>query len=233
MPWVPTCADRRMSRFPDPRTAPGDEPLAYGGDLRIDTLCEAYRRGIFPWPGDSGIIWWWSPDPRAVIPIGGLHVSRSLRRTLHAGRLRCTSDTAFDAVVAACAHRPGEGTWITAAMRAAYAELHRAGRAHSIEVWDDGGRVVGGLYGVTVGRVFCGESMFHRVTDASKVAMVAAMRVLSVGRYDLFDVQLPTAHLRSMGAVDMTRSAYLDLLGAGLPQPARWDPAAAESSMLG
>ncbi|CAN5922192.1 leucyl/phenylalanyl-tRNA--protein transferase [soil metagenome] len=216
-----------MSRFPDPRIAAGDEPLAYGGDLHMDTLCDAYSRGIFPWPGDSGIIWWWSPDPRAVIPIGGLHRSRSLRRTLRAARLRCTSDAAFPAVVEACAQRPGAGTWITREMRRAYGELHQNGWAHSVEVWDDGDRLVGGLYGVAVGRVFCGESMFHRVSDASKVAMVAAMRVLTAGGFDLFDVQLPTVHLRSMGAIDIARSHYLDLLGAGLTQPGVWDPGVA------
>jgi leucyl/phenylalanyl-tRNA--protein transferase len=216
-----------VSRFPDPRTAAGDEPLAYGGDLEVATLREAYSLGIFPWPGDSGTIWWWSPDPRAVIPIGGLHVSRSLRRTLRSGRLRCTSDEAFVDVVKACADRPGEGTWITPAMRRAYGRLHAAGEAHSVEVWNAADRLVGGLYGVTMGRVFCGESMFHRVTDASKVAMVATMRILERCGYDLFDVQLPTTHLEAMGAVEMTRDRYLDVLEAGLRQPAGWDVTAA------
>ncbi len=211
-----------MGRFPDPRTAAGDEPLAYGGDLQVGTLREAYGQGIFPWPGDSGIVWWWSPDPRAVIPIGGLHVSRSLRRTLRSGRLRCTTDTAFGLVVAACAHRPDDGTWITPGMRDAYAQLHREGSAHSVEVWDSADRLVGGLYGVAVGRVFCGESMFHRTADASKVAMVATMRILAACDYDLFDVQMPTPHLTSMGAVEMPRARYLDVLAAGLGRPAGW-----------
>lgn len=216
-----------MGRFPDPRTAAGDAPLAYGGDLRAETVREAYDLGIFPWPGDSGTIWWWSPDPRAVIPIGGLHVSRSLRRTLRGGRLRCTSDVAFAAVVDACARRPGEGTWITAAMQRAYGDLHQAGDAHSVEVWDDGDRMVGGLYGVSVGRLFCGESMFHRRTDASKVAMVSTMQILAAGGFDLFDVQLPTPHLRSMGAIEFARDRYLDVLAAGLQRPAQWDARAA------
>jgi leucyl/phenylalanyl-tRNA--protein transferase len=215
-----------MSRFPDPRSGPGDGPLAYGGDMQVATLREAYARGIFPWPGDSGTIWWWSPDPRAIIPIGGLHVSRSLRRTLRSGAFRCTSDTAFDAVVEACADRPGEGTWITSGMRAAYGRLHVAGGAHSVEVWDASGALVGGLYGVASGRVFCGESMFHRVTDASKVAMVATMRILEHSGYDLLDVQLPTVHLRSMGALDLPRDVYLDVLAAGLGDPAEWDATA-------
>lgn len=218
-------------RFPDAATAPGDEPLAYGGDLRVDTLLEAYRQGIFPWPGDSGIIWWWSPDPRAVIPTGGLHVSHSLRRTLRRGALRCTSDTAFAAVVRACADRPGEGTWITRGMQAAYTRLHARGHAHSIEVWDAAGHLVGGAYGVSVGRIFCGESMFHRVSNASKVAMVATMRVLGRSGYDLFDVQLPTPHLVSMGAVEMPRRAYLDLLDRGLDAPAVWDVTAARDDL--
>jgi leucyl/phenylalanyl-tRNA--protein transferase len=216
-----------VSRFPDPRTAAGDEPLAYGGDLEVVTLREAYSLGIFPWPGDSDTIWWWSPDPRAVIPIGGLHVSRSLRRTLLSGRLHCTSDVAFDAVVAACAHRPGEGTWITAGMRAAYRQLHEEGGAHSIEVWNAEGHLVGGLYGVTTGQVFCGESMFHREADASKVAMVATMRILAHGGFSLFDVQLPTGHLASMGAVEMPRDIYLNILLAGRDHPAAWDPTVA------
>lgn len=214
-----------MSRFPDPSTAPADGPLAYGGDLEVTTLLEAYRLGIFPWPGER-VVWWWSPDPRAVIPMGGLHVSRSLRRTLRAGRLHVTGDTAFRDVIEACARGRDEGTWITTQMRDAYERLHHAGHAHSIEVWD-AGSLAGGLYGVSVGRIFCGESMFHRVTDASKVAMVAAMRVLEHGGYDLFDVQLPTQHLESMGAVAMRRADYLALLAAGLDRPARWDPTAA------
>ena len=216
-----------VSRFPDPRTAAGDEPLAYGGDLEVVTLREAYSLGIFPWPGDNGTIWWWSPDPRAVIPIGGLHVSRSLRRTLRSDRLHCTSDIAFDEVVAACAHRPGEGTWITPGMRAAYRRLHDGDGAHSIEVWNADGRLVGGLYGVATGRVFCGESMFHREADASKVAMVATMRILAHGGFSLFDVQLPTGHLASMGAVELPRDVYLDILAAGRDRPATWDPTVA------
>lgn len=226
-PWAPRCAEPpAVSRFPDPRTAPADGPLAYGGDLEVATLLDAYRLGIFPWPGDE-VVWWWSPDPRAVLPMGGLYVSRSLRRTLRSGRLHTTSDTAFREVVEACARGREEGTWITADMRDAYTRLHQAGHAHSVEVRDDDGALVGGLYGVAVGRVFCGESMFYRVTNASKVAMVATMRVLERGGYDLFDVQLPTPHLASMGAVVMRRADYLALLAAGLERPARWDATAA------
>lgn len=221
-----------MSRFPDPRYAPADEPLAWGGDLRVDTLLDAYRSGIFPWPSDRGPVWWWSPDPRAVIPRGGLHIARSLRRTLRRGGLRCTSDTAFADVIAACAVRPGEGTWITPAMRAAYSDLHAHGAAHSIEVWDDADALVGGLYGVAVGRLFCGESMFHRVSDASKVAMVATMRLLEHGGFVLFDVQLPTTHLASMGAVTISRDLFLDVLHAHRDAPAVWHPTAVRGDLL-
>ncbi len=207
------------SRFPDPRRAPGDGPLAVGTDLRPATLLDAYRHGIFPWPDRDGEVHWWSPDPRAVFPVGGVHVSRSLRRTLRSGRFTTTVDTAFDEVVAGCQERD-EGTWITPELRAAFGELHRLGHAHSIEVWSDGDRLVGGLYGIAVGAVFCGESMFHRVTDASKVAMVELDRRLAAGGFVLFDAQLPTPHLASMGARVIRRDDYLDLLTALRDRPA-------------
>lgn len=221
-----------MGRFPDPRYAPADGPLAWGGDLQVDTLIEAYREGIFPWPADEGPVWWWSPDPRAVIPPGGLHISRSLRRTLRRGTFHCTSDTAFADVVAACTDRPGEGTWITPQMQHAYTQLHYHGAAHSIEVWDDNRELVGGLYGVAIGRLFCGESMFHRVNDASKVAMVATMRIIACSGFVLFDVQLPTAHLTSMGAIEISRDLFLDLLHAHRDAPAVWEATAARGDLL-
>lgn len=221
-----------MSRFPDPRLAPADEPLASGGDLHVETLLDAYRAGIFPWPVEHGPVWWWSPDPRAVIPRGGLHISRSLRRTLRRRTLRCTSDAAFANVISACAMRSGEGTWITPPMRAAYTDLHAHGVAHSIEVWDDRGALVGGLYGVAIGRLFCGESMFHRVSDASKVALVATMRILEHGGFVLLDVQLPTAHLASMGAVTITRDLFLDVLHTHGEAPAMWNPTVARGDLL-
>lgn len=220
-----------MGRFPDPRLAPPDGPLAWGGDLRVDTLLEAYREGIFPWPADDGPVWWWSPDPRAVIPRGGLHISRSLRRTLRRGDLRCTSDTAFADVVAACADRPDEGTWITPEMRRAYRELHAHGTAHSVEVWDRNGDLVGGIYGVAIGRLFCGESMFHRINDASKVAMVATMRLLEDSGFVLFDVQLPTAHLTAMGAVEITRDLFLDVLHTHRDAATAWNATAARGDL--
>jgi leucyl/phenylalanyl-tRNA--protein transferase len=220
-----------VGRFPDPRSAPADGPLAWGGDLRVDTLIEAYREGIFPWPADRGPVWWWSPDPRAIILPAGLHVSRSLRRTLRRGGLHCSSDRAFADVIAACAHRPGEGTWITPDMQDAYRSLHEHGVAHSVEVWHDEGDLIGGLYGVAIGRLFCGESMFHRTSDASKVAMVATMRILERGGFVLFDVQLTTPHLASMGAVEISREEYLDLLRTHRDTPATWDVTVARGDL--
>ncbi len=205
------------SRFPDPRDCPGDAPLAWGGDLHPATLLDAYRHGIFPWPSGDGTVFWWSPDPRAVIPLDGLRVSRSLRRTLRGGRFRCTVDEAFPAVVAACANRPGEGTWITPGMRAAYRQLHDRGYAHSVETWDAAkGQLAGGLYGVTLGGAFMGESMFHRAADASKVALVALVQRLRDRGFVLLDVQVPTPHLRSLGAVEVGRGEFLRLLAVAL-----------------
>lgn len=210
-----------MSGFPDPRSAPGDRPLARGGNLEPSTLLGAYARGIFPWPVSEDKVFWWSPDPRAVIPLDGLHVSRTLRRTLRAGRFRATLDQAFPAVIGACADRP-EGTWITAAMRRAYTRLHGLGHAHSVEVWDTRDELVGGVYGVACGAAFMGESMFHRATDASKVALVRLVDHLRDRGFLLFDVQLQTPHLGRMGAVELDRDIYLDRLAAAVEHPVRW-----------
>lgn len=210
------------SRFPDPRLAPPDAPLAWGGDLEPDTLVDAYRHGIFPWPS-GGTLWWWSPDPRAVFDLdAGLHVSRSLRRTLRRGHLHARVDAAFAAVVDACASRPGEGTWITPALRDAYVRLHDLGIAHSVEVVDDDGRLVGGVYGVAIGGAFMGESMFHRVSDASKVALVHLVAHLRERGFALFDAQLPTPHLASLGARSVPRAAFLQALDAATALPRRF-----------
>src|SRR5947207_14465700 len=160
---------RLRGAFPDPELADDDGLLAVGGDLRPARLLDAYRRGIFPFFDEDGPVLWWSPDPRAVFEMGGLHVSRRLARTLRSGRFRVTFDRDFGGVIRGCADRPGQGVWITESMTAAYAGLHRLGHAHSVEVWRDG-RLAGGLYGVAVGGLFSGESMFSRVADASKVA---------------------------------------------------------------
>lgn len=204
-----------LQRFPDPRGAPGDLPLAVGGDLRPETLLEAYAHGIFPWPDDTEV-YWWSPDPRAVIPLQAVHVSRSLSRTLRSGRFRCSIDRNFDAVVAGCADRPGQGTWITPALFHAFRRLHALGVAHSVEVLDRSGHLVGGLYGLGLGAAFMGESMFHRVSDASKVALVHLTSQLHAAGFVLFDAQLPTAHLQRMGARTISRTEYLQRLDRAL-----------------
>jgi leucyl/phenylalanyl-tRNA--protein transferase len=211
--------DRGRSRFPDPRFVPGDAPFGRGADFRPETLVDAYAHGIFPWPYDDGEVYWWSPDPRAVIPLDGLKISRSLRRTVRRADFACTYDRAFDDVMRACAEPRETGTWITAEYMAGYADLHRVGHAHSVEVWS-GGELVGGLYGVTVGALFTGESMFHRRTDASKVALVALRDRLRERGFGVIDAQLPTAHLTSMGAVAMPRSEYLDLIADLVARPA-------------
>jgi leucyl/phenylalanyl-tRNA---protein transferase len=164
------------------------------------------------------------PDPRAVLPMDGPHVSRTLRRTLARGVLRCTADTDFAGVVAGCADRPGEGSWITPALAAAYRELHAAGLAHSVEVRDAQGRLVGGVFGVQLGAAFMGESMFSRVSDASKVALVRLLARLRAGGVRLFDVQLPTAHLTSMGAISVPRRDYLRALAAARDIRAEFGP---------
>jgi leucyl/phenylalanyl-tRNA--protein transferase len=195
--------------FPQPRRADANGLLATGGDLEPPTLLSAYRQGIFPWPVDGIDLLWWSPDPRAVLSPDGVHVSRSLARTLRRRLFRVTIDAAFDEVVAGCGARAD--TWITPAIRDAYTRLHRLGWAHSVEVWADGA-LAGGLYGVSIGALFAAESMFHLVTDASKVALVAlAQHARAVG-VQLIDVQMPTAHLTSLGAVTISREEYLQRL---------------------
>ena len=197
-------------QFPDPAAADPNGLLATGGDLEPATLLAAYRHGVFPWPMDGVDLLWWSPDPRAIVPPDGIHVSRSLARTLRSGRFRVTIDAVFDDVIAACAApRAGEDdTWITPAIRGAYGRLHRLGWAHSVEVWADGA-LAGGLYGVSVGALFAAESMFHRISDASKVALVALGQHASAVGVRLIDVQMPTPHLTSMGALTISREHYL------------------------
>lgn len=199
--------------LPDPDTC--DDPsgvVGFGADLAPATLVDAYRRGIFPWPHEGVALPWFSPDPRGVLPPGRVKVSRSLRQRLRRAGWETTVDAAFDRVIAACAARPGgEGTWITRQMRRAYVELARLGWAHSVEVWD-GDRLVGGLYGVQLGGVFTGESMFHRETDASKVALVDLCARLAAAGGSLVDVQILTPHLAAMGATELPRAVFLEIL---------------------
>jgi leucyl/phenylalanyl-tRNA--protein transferase len=187
--------------------------LAAGGDLEPLRLLAAYRQGIFPWYQEGQPILWWSPDPRAVLWPDGLKVSRSLRRSMRRRGFDFRVDTAFEAVVAHCAEPRayGGGTWITTEMAAAYARLHRLGWAHSFETWADG-RLVGGMYGVGIGRAFFGESMFTRVPDASKVALVRAVDFLVARGTAMIDCQVASAHTQSLGAVDIPRERFLRLV---------------------
>ena len=198
-------------QFPDPSSADADGIVGLGADLEPETLAHAYRRGIFPWPHHGVPTPWFSPDPRGVLPPDKVRVSRSLRQRLRRCGWTTTLGADFDAVVKACAERGRQGTWITPEMRTAYWRLHQLGWAHSIEVWD-AGRLVGGLYGVQVGAVFTGESMFHLATDASKVALVDLAARFEAAGGRLIDVQIITPHLASMGAVELPRTAFIDLL---------------------
>lgn len=183
--------------------------LAAGADLSEARLLDAYARGIFPWYSEGQPILWWSPDPRMVLFPAELKVSRSLARTLRNARFEVRADTAFDAVIEGCRQpRRGEsGTWITNEMIEAYGTMHRAGFAHSVETWLDG-KLVGGLYGVALGRAFFGESMFARVSDASKVALVALTRQLRHWGFGMIDCQMNTAHLASLGAREIPRAEF-------------------------
>ena len=198
--------------FPEPEQAGPGGVVGIGADLEPDTLMHAYRQGIFPWPHPGTPLPWFSPDPRGVLAPDELRISRSLRQRLRRCGWQTTVDAAFDQVIAACAERgEDEGTWITARMGAAYRRLHRLGWAHSLEVWD-GAALVGGLYGLGLGGVFTGESMFHRATDASKVALVDLVARFGEAGGRLIDVQLVTPHLASLGARELPRGDYLALL---------------------
>ena len=180
--------------------------VGVGADLSPETLVDAYRRGIFPWPHAGVALPWFSPDPRGVLFLERVRVTRSLRQTLRHSAWETTVDVEFDAVIAACAER--DDSWVTPDMQRAYRELHRLGWAHSLEVWA-GEELAGGLYGVQVGGVFTGESMFHRAPDASKVALVDLSDRLGEAGGAFVDVQLTTEHLAAMGAVDMDRASFL------------------------
>lgn len=200
--------------FPSPSLAEPDGLLAVGGDLSPQRLILAYRRGIFPWYSKNTPILWWSPDPRMVLVPQELTVGRSLVRVLKKSLFRVTFDCAFRQVVESCAAVPrnyGEGTWIVPEMMDAYEELHRMGYAHSVEAWHDG-NLVGGLYGVALGRAFFGESMFTLMADASKVALVHLVRLLTRWGFDFIDCQVVTEHLRRLGAREISRQAFLGQL---------------------
>lgn len=201
--------------FPDPNAADHHGLLAIGGDLSVPRLLHAYELGIFPWFDEGDPPCWWSPNPRTILDLEHLHVSRSLARVLRRGIFRLSWNESFEAVMHACAVREA-GTWILPEMIEAYVELRRLGHAHSLEVWE-GADLVGGLYGVQRGALFAAESMFHRRTDASKVALVVAVRSLFHAGIELFDVQLMTPHLRSMGAFQIPRREYLLRVATAVP----------------
>jgi leucyl/phenylalanyl-tRNA---protein transferase len=201
----------------DPASWPDDDCVAAGADLDPSTIIDAYRHGAFPMP-QQGRLLWWSPTLRGVLEPGSLHVSRSMRRS--ARRYHVTFDTAFEQVLDACADPARPGGWIDADIRAAYLELHRLGWAHSIETRDRDGRLVGGLYGIELGRLFAGESMFHHARDASKVAVMALVDRL--GDDVVVDVQWSTSHLASLGVVEWPRSRYLAALPDLVDAPSRW-----------
>lgn len=198
--------------FPDPRLADPDGLLAVGGDLSVDRLLLAYRNGIFPWYSEEDPICWYSPHERCVISPEDIKISKSMNKVLKSNLFNITYNTAFDQVIKHCAEigrKDQPGTWITEEMQVAYLNLFAEGYAGSVEVWQNG-RLVGGLYGVTIGNVFCGESMFSLVSNASKAALISLCHSL---KYDLIDCQLQNDHLLSLGAVMISRSAYMEWLG--------------------
>lgn len=212
--WIPH--DAPPEDFPPAELAMHDPDglLAAGGDLSPERLLYAYERGIFPWFSEGQPILWWSPDPRAVLFPNEFHVSRSLRKSIRKQGFTFTLDEDFRGVIKACSEvpRPGQdGTWITAEMREAYLELHRQGHAHSVEAWRDG-QLVGGLYGIAMGRMFFGESMFSRCSDASKAAFLFLVKQLQAWNFTLIDCQLENPHLARLGSRTIPRAEFLDRL---------------------
>ncbi|MFN3152152.1 leucyl/phenylalanyl-tRNA--protein transferase [Bremerella sp.] len=201
--------------FPSAEQADENDLVMVGGRLSSEWLLDAYRHGIFPWPmwGDWMPMTWFSLDPRAIMPLDGLYASKRLKRTIRSGKFQVTCDTAFQDVMRGCSkpRHKKDGTWITPAMLKAYCQLHEEGHAHSVEVWHEG-ELAGGIYGVAIGGLFAGESMFHSVRDASKVALTALVSHLNQRGYKLFDIQQWTEHTGCMGAIEIARSDYLMLL---------------------
>lgn len=230
-------ANVKPPRFPPVEQASREGLLAIGGDLSSDRLLEAYRRGIFPWYSEGQPILWWSPDPRAILYLDQLKVSRSLNKRLRRDEFQVTFDTCFTEVIHACAQprmpTDNGGTWITSEMTKAYLQLHRLGYAHSVETWR-GGTLVGGLYGLALGRGFFGESMFNRVTDASKIALVKLVELLRHKDFAFVDCQLPSSHLMRLGAQTVSRRFFLRELHKALKyrdQPESWTKAAVAANV--
>jgi len=209
--------------FPPAELAEPEGVVLFGGKLTPEWLLDAYAHGIFPWPifDSADVMVWWSPDPRAIFELERFHISRRLRRTCLSGRFDVTCDQDFAGVMLGCAStgdRAGN-TWITPGIVSAYTRLHKLGHAHSIEVWHEG-ELAGGTYGIAMGGLFAGESMFHRVRDASKVALAHLVHHLRARGYTLFDIQQLTPHSASLGAIEISRHEYLVRLAAALKQPA-------------
>jgi leucyl/phenylalanyl-tRNA---protein transferase len=217
---VPSIDDGRP--LPDPRSAQ-DDLVAVGGEMTVARLVEAYRAGIFPWT--SGPVTWWSPDPRAILDLERIHIPRRLQEQIRKHSYKVTFDTAFDAVMESCASAPREDdtSWITQEFLDGYGELHRAGIAHSIELWRDD-QLAAGIYGVAIGGLFAGESMFHRETNASKIALVLLQQQLRGWGFSLFDTQVVTPVTEMLGARTISRDQYLDRLQAALrvESAAKW-----------
>jgi leucyl/phenylalanyl-tRNA--protein transferase len=209
--------------FPPPDYADPSGLIAVGGDLSSDRLLEAYRVGIFPWYSEDQPILWWSPDPRLVLDLDQFKISRSLGKTLRRRVFQVTFDRVFEEVIAACATVPREdqsGTWITPDMREAYIRLHGLGYAHSVEAWLEG-KLVGGLYGVSLGKAFFGESMFHRHTDASKVALAILVEKLKSWSFHFIDAQMSTEHMCRLGGQEISRRIFLKKLQSALRHPTK------------
>ena len=204
--------------FPDALRARNDGLVAIGGDLSVERLILAYRSGIFPWTVDP--ITWWSPDPRGIFELENFHISRSLAYELKRGRIRVTFNTNFEAVIRGCAEAPrdGDSTWISEEFIRAYIRLHHAGHAHSVEAWMND-ELVGGLYGVAVGGLFAGESMFHRVSNASKVCVARLVERLNQNGFVLFDTQMVTTATTQLGAIEVRRPRYLERLAVAVEKP--------------
>jgi leucyl/phenylalanyl-tRNA---protein transferase len=210
-----------MFRLPDPRTAGPDDVVAVGGDLAPGTILAAYRKGLFPMHLPDGDLAWWSPAERGVIPPGRLQISRSLRRSLR--RFQVSFDLDPEGVIDGCADPSRPHGWITPEIREAYMQLFALGWLHTVEAWDEDGNLAGGLYGVSIGGLFAGESMFSRQRDASKVALVHLVGHLSRAEHYLLDVQWVTPHMETLGAIGIPREEYLELLPAALVAPSPWE----------
>jgi leucyl/phenylalanyl-tRNA--protein transferase len=210
---LPPCPYAFAEMEPD-----ADGLVGHGADFEPSTIIAAYRAGCFPWPHPRFERLWFSPDPRAILPVEGLHVSRRLARTLRTGGLRVTVDAAFEKVIHGCAENRTEGTWITPSLMRAYIHLHELGWAHSVEAWTAEGALAGGLYGIRIGRMFGAESMFRRVDDGSKVALVGFMQWCETEGIELVDIQVLTPHTQALGGVEIPREEYLTRLERALDE---------------